>query len=209
MSTLYERLKSLRADRDLPGRPIPAVRPGTVDRGAVTDAGGRRSPERPPLTEAQEAAKNRVRDQLAGDPGLQSVLQVIPPGPVEKKQVRDRVSALVETEAGLSPLEREAVLQNLLSEILGFGPLQPLLDDPEVTEIMVNSPADIYVERKGKIEPARTVFRDEKHLLQTIERMVIPLGRRVDEGSPMVDARLPDGSRVNVIIPPLAVRGRY
>ncbi|RDU34670.1 CpaF family protein [Neobacillus piezotolerans] len=90
---------------------------------------------------------------------------------------------------------------------MGFGPITPLLSDPTVTEVMVNGPRDIYVERKGKIVKTSVHFKDDDHVLRIIEKIVHPLGRRIDESSPMVDARLPDGSRVNAIIPPLAIHG--
>lgn len=102
---------------------------------------------------------------------------------------------------------RELIITDVLDDILGYGPIQPLLDDPDITEIMVNGPQSVYVERKGKITLTEKVFRNDAHVMRIIEKIVAPLGRRIDESSPMVDARLPDGSRVNAIIPPLAVRG--
>jgi pilus assembly protein CpaF len=103
--------------------------------------------------------------------------------------------------------EQGQLTSDLLNEILGMGPIEPLLNDPEVGEVMVNGPHKIYVERNGKLEMTSCKFRDNAHVMQIIERIVSPLGRRVDERSPMVDARLPDGSRVNAIIPPLALDG--
>ncbi|MCS7263649.1 MAG: CpaF family protein [Armatimonadetes bacterium] len=107
----------------------------------------------------------------------------------------------------LSRSERLQMQISLINEILGYGPLQPLLDDPEVTEIMVNGPFQVYIERHGKIELTSVRFRDEQHLVRIIEKILLPLGKRVDERVPMVDARLPDGSRVNVIIPPISLNG--
>jgi len=107
----------------------------------------------------------------------------------------------------LSRSERLQLQASLINEILGYGPLQPLLDDPEVTEIMVNGPYQVYVERHGKIELTGVRFRDERHLMRIIEKILLPLGKRVDERVPMVDARLPDGSRVNVVIPPISLNG--
>ncbi|MDI7274442.1 MAG: CpaF family protein [Anaerolineae bacterium] len=103
--------------------------------------------------------------------------------------------------------EREALLERAVAEILGYGPLDGLLRDESVTEIMVNGPDQVYIERNGKIERSAMVFDSTAHLLRIIERIVAPLGRRIDEASPMVDARLPDGSRVNAIIPPLSLVG--
>ena len=107
----------------------------------------------------------------------------------------------------LGRAERERLLDRVVAEILGYGPLDVLLRDETVTEIMVNGPGKIYVERGGKIELTPYRFDDTAHLMRIIERIVAPLGRRIDEASPMVDARLPDGSRVNAIIPPLSLVG--
>ncbi|WP_434512414.1 CpaF family protein [Desulfitobacterium sp. AusDCA] len=103
--------------------------------------------------------------------------------------------------------ERQRLIQQILDEILGFGPITPLLNDPDITEVMVNGPHQIYVERKGKLELVPVTFYDDQHVLHIMEKIVAPLGRRIDESQPMVDARLPDGSRVNAIIPPLALNG--
>jgi pilus assembly protein CpaF len=107
----------------------------------------------------------------------------------------------------LSRVERVRVQQEIADDILGYGPLEPFLRDETITEIMVNGARDVYVERDGVIEPADVSFSDDAHVLRIIDRIVSQVGRRVDEASPMVDARLPDGSRVNAIIPPLALRG--
>ncbi len=107
----------------------------------------------------------------------------------------------------LSRAERMQLQLSLINEILGYGPLQPLLDDPEISEIMVNGPFQVYVERRGKVELTGVRFRDEQHLMRIIEKILLPLGKRVDERVPMVDARLPDGSRVNVVIPPVSLNG--
>ncbi|MGC8877977.1 MAG: CpaF family protein [Anaerolineae bacterium] len=107
----------------------------------------------------------------------------------------------------LSRAERQRLFEQIVAEILGYGPLEPLLRDDTITEIMVNGPNKIFIERNGKIEPANVTFESEEHLMRIIDRIVSPLGRRIDESSPMVDARLPDGSRVNAIIPPLALNG--
>jgi len=116
-------------------------------------------------------------------------------------------SFLKEKEIPLSRSDRQRLLQDLLDEVFAFGPISPLLRDEKVSEIMVNGPHQVYVERNGKLEKTGIRFRNNAHLLSVIERIVAPLGRRIDEASPMVDARLPDGSRVNAIIPPLALNG--
>jgi len=118
------------------------------------------------------------------------------------------VRALVDRDVALlGPADREAVVAGVLRETVGLGPLEELLADPEVEEVMVNGPGRVYVERRGRLEAAATGFGGEEELRNAIERILAPLGRRVDELSPMVDARLADGSRVNAVIPPLAVDG--
>jgi pilus assembly protein CpaF len=118
------------------------------------------------------------------------------------------VRALVEREAGALPdSEREALCRRVLLLATGLGPLEPLLSDPAVDEVMVNGPEEVYVERRGRLEAAGVRFDSEAELLHAIERILAPLGRRVDEASPLCDARLADGSRVNVVIPPLSLSG--
>jgi pilus assembly protein CpaF len=102
---------------------------------------------------------------------------------------------------------RARLLDWVVADIMGYGPLEPLLRDPDITEVMVNGPKDIYIERRGMIEPTEIVFENDEHLMRIIDRIVSPLGRRVDEASPMVDARLPSGYRVNATIPPLSLDG--
>ena len=128
----------------------------------------------------------------------------------EKRQqvVEARLSeALSQMKLTLSDLNRKYLLRYILDEISGYGPLQPLLDDPDITEIMVNGPKKVYIERKGRLERTKIVFEDNDHVLKIIDRIVSPLGRHIDTDSPMVDARLPDGSRVNAIVPPCAIDG--
>jgi pilus assembly protein CpaF len=107
----------------------------------------------------------------------------------------------------LSASERDRLAQQVLDEVFGLGPLEPLLNDPTVSDILVNTWNHVYVERRGKLEKTNITFKDNRHLMHIIDKIVSGVGRRIDESSPMVDARLPDGSRVNVIIPPLAVDG--
>jgi len=116
-------------------------------------------------------------------------------------------TVLAEENAILSRTERNVLLEQIVAEIMGLGPLEPLLQDETITEIMVNGANDIYVEREGKIQKTSYKFESDEHVMRIIDRIVAPLGRRVDESQPYVDARLPDGSRVNVIIPPLAIQG--
>jgi len=125
-----------------------------------------------------------------------------------RRDIRRVIEHLCDTENPLlNRIEREKLIEEILDETLGFGPLEPLLKDPTVSEIMVNGPKRVYVERRGKIEKSDVVFRDNDHLLQIIDRIVSKVGRRVDETSPLCDARLPDGSRVNAVIPPIALDG--
>jgi pilus assembly protein CpaF len=112
-----------------------------------------------------------------------------------------------EQAAALPPACREEVVERIIRDSVGLGPLEVLLADPAVEEVMVNGPGCVYVERRGRLEATEVAFEDEEELRNTIERILAPLGRRVDELSPMVDARLADGSRVNVVIPPLAIDG--
>jgi pilus assembly protein CpaF len=114
---------------------------------------------------------------------------------------------LTRDETPLPAAERASLAQQIADEILGYGPLEPFLRDPEITEVMVNGFDTVYIERFGKIELVDAAFTDDAHLRRTIDKIVGRVGRRVDESSPMVDARLPDGSRVNAIVPPLAVDG--
>ncbi len=114
---------------------------------------------------------------------------------------------LAETRAPLTIGEREAILGDVLDEVFGFGPLEPLLRDPTISDILVNTATDVFVERKGMLTRVPAAFQDDQHLMRVIDRIVSGAGRRIDDSTPMVDARLPDGSRVNAIIPPLAVDG--
>ncbi len=125
-----------------------------------------------------------------------------------RKIAKEELSAVIDEEqVPLSPEERRRLILEIADEVMGYGPLQRLLEDPSITEIMVNSSEQIYVERKGRLALTDLRFTSDDHLRQVIERIVSKVGRRIDESSPLVDARLEDGSRVNAIIPPLAVNG--
>ncbi len=128
-------------------------------------------------------------------------------GELKEAVIKELERLIAETNIPLNAAERERIAEEISEDILGYGPLQRFLDDREVTEVMVNSTNPIFVERAGKISRTTSRFSSEEHLRQVIERIVSSVGRRIDESSPMVDARLPDGSRVNAIIPPLAVDG--
>lgn len=125
-----------------------------------------------------------------------------------KIEIEDIINEYLQNEkVNISRLDRQRLKEEILDEILGFGPITPLIRDDEISEIMVNGPNQVYVEKKGKLILTDIKFKDNKHVLHVIEKIVSPLGRRIDESSPMVDARLPNGSRVNAIIPPLALNG--
>ena len=125
-----------------------------------------------------------------------------------RAEVRTAVAKLVEEQKSpLSLVEKDRIIEEVLDEVFGLGPLEPLLQDPTVSDILVTTPRLVYVERAGKLYRTPVEFKDNSHLLRIIEKIVSRVGRRVDESSPMVDARLPDGSRVNAVIPPVAVDG--
>src|ERR1022692_70903 len=125
-----------------------------------------------------------------------------------RAEVRQAVISLIDGEPTLlSSLEKQQISEEVLDEVFGLGPLEPLLQDPGISDILVNTHKQVYIERKGLLELTTVRFRDDQHLLRIIDKIVSQVGRRVDESTPMVDARLSDGSRVNAIIPPLAVDG--
>src|SRR5262245_45305319 len=171
----------------------------------TTNGAAPREPKR-----AHESAyfelKTRIHRQLIESLDL-SKLNLLPRETVQQQIQRIVEDMLANDETPLSRQEREQLVIEVQHETFGLGPIEPLMQDPTVSDILVNGPRAIYVERRGRLERTRLIFRDDTHLLQVIERIVSRVGRRVDESSPMVDARLPDGSRVNAIIPPLALDG--
>ena len=125
----------------------------------------------------------------------------------DRERLTKIIRRLLQRESEILPQKTEdEIIQAVVHRIVGLGPIEPYLNDPQVTEIMVNGPDEIFVEKEGELFQVKISFRDEEHILNVIDRIVAPLGRRVDESTPFVDARLPDGSRVNAIIPPLALR---
>ena len=149
---------------------------------------------------SKEAVHQRLLSELAATSGQ------LPPSALKTK-VRSAVDEILENEdLGISRLERQRFVNELLGDILGYGPLDELLADESITEIMCNDFDEIWIERQGLIERTDAAFSNLEHFRRVIEKIVVSVGRRVDESSPMVDARLPDGSRVNVILPPLALR---
>ena len=150
--------------------------------------------------------KNRIHLAVIGELGPQLFNSTMDP-----LSLRDRVVTDIRThltvEAGISKDDRERLVAEISDDILGHGPIERLLADDSVTEIMVNGPFDIWVERQGRLYQTTVRFNDDSHLRRIINKMVAQVGRRIDESSPMVDARLPDGSRVNAVIPPLSLSG--
>jgi pilus assembly protein CpaF len=152
--------------------------------------------------------KGRVHQELLNRLNLDRLTQVSRAD--AEPEIRSVVGMILDRESATMPLslfERETISSDVLDELFGLGPLELLLKDPAISDILVNRADQIYIEREGRIEDTDVVFRDDKHLMQIIERIVSAVGRRIDESSPMCDARLQDGSRVNVIIPPLALDG--
>src|SRR6267154_2804975 len=133
-------------------------------------------------------------------------------GRIPRARLRGEVAQLVseiatEDRAQLNKLEEATLAADLSDDMIGLGPLEPYLDDDEVTDILANGPFDVYVERRGKLEKTAARFRDAQHLVNVAQRIASAIGRRIDEASPMVDARLADGSRVNIVLPPLVLNG--
>ncbi|OLC52700.1 MAG: type II secretion system protein E [Chloroflexi bacterium 13_1_40CM_4_68_4] len=125
-----------------------------------------------------------------------------------KSAIEEMFNKILEEDAvTITRVERQRLLEQIYNEVLGYGPIQPLLDDDSITEVMVNGPYRVYIERKGKASLSEVSFASDEHVMRIIERILAPIGRRVDETKPLEDARLPDGSRVNVVIPPLALNG--
>ncbi len=161
---------------------------------------------RPSRQQQFEEIKTRIHTKLVDKLDLTRVGDL--KGDTLKREIRLVVEHLCDAEDTLlNRQERERIVEEVIDEVLGLGPLELILKDPTVSDILINGPKNIYIERGGQMEKSDVKFRDGKHLLQIIDRIVSKVGRRIDETSPMVDARLEDGSRVNAIIPPLALDG--
>ena len=158
-----------------------------------------------PARDAYMDLKNRIQDRLIAE--LDPTMDISHTDEVRRTIEEMYDTILAQESIILSRSERQRLFEQIVAEILGYGPIEPLLADETITEIMVNGPESIYIERKGKIEKVNTSFESDEHLMRIIDRIVAPLGRRIDESSPYVDARLADGSRVNAIIPPLSLIG--
>jgi len=163
---------------------------------------------RQPASPARDAyldIKTRIQNKLISE--LDPTMDVTRTDEVRRTIQEMYDNILAEENIVLSRTERQRLFEQIVAEILGLGPLEPLLADPTITEIMVNGAKNVYVERGGKIIRANVVFESDEHLMRIIERIVAPLGRRIDESQPYVDARLQDGSRVNAVIPPISLVG--
>ncbi len=177
-----------------------SIRPKTSDQPQV-----RRAVPTPGNRDAFKDLKERIQDKLVAE--LDPAMDVSRTDEV-RRTIQDMFEQILAQEnIILSRVERERLFEGIVAEILGFGPLEVLLQDETVSEIMVNGPEKVFVERKGKLTKTNIIFESNEHVMKVIDRIVSPLGRRIDESSPYVDARLPDGSRVNAIIPPLALNG--
>jgi pilus assembly protein CpaF len=186
----------------------PAAEPGTT----VTPAAAVPAPRAPKPVAAAGSQIHEIKGRIHRQ--LMDRLNLAQLETVERAQAEAQIRALVHELLGretvpLNYEERENLAEQILHDIFGLGPLEPLMHDPEISDILVNTCKQIYIERHGKLQLTDVEFRDDKHLLQVIDRIVSNVGRRIDDSSPMVDARLPDGSRVNAIIPPLAIDGPH
>ena len=182
------------------GTPPPPAPPASTA-AATTSRFSGAMPARESFREAKFRVQNRLINEL--DPKLDLTNQV-----EVRRQIEELFGKIADEEGlALTRAERVRMLEQITDEILGLGPLEPLLRDETLTEVMVNGPQQVYIEREGKLELTNVTFQNDEHVMKIIQRIIAPIGRRVDESSPMVDARLADGSRVNAIIPPLSLVG--
>jgi len=179
----------------------------TRERASSTDAVGQQRQLTAEQLEAEfQKLKTRIHRELIESLDL-SKLATMEEARL-RAHIRNLAEALLRAQPNLAAgIDEERLLEELMAESFGLGPLEPYMQDPDVTDILVNGPREVYVERLGRLQLTNTVFADDEHLMQIIQRIVARVGRRIDEQAPMVDARLPDGSRINAIIPPLALNG--
>jgi pilus assembly protein CpaF len=171
----------------------------------MSGQGGQRLLSQAPVRESLREVKFRIQTRVIQDldPKLDLANQV-----EVRRQIEEIFGRVIDEEGlALTRAERVRMLEQITDEIIGLGPLEPLLRDETVTEVMVNGPRQVYIERSGRLELTNVVFQNDDHVMRIIDRIISPIGRRIDESSPMVDARLTDGSRVNAIIPPLSLIG--
>jgi pilus assembly protein CpaF len=202
--SLLKRIESARPGV-APGAPggSPAAPSGPP--GSVPTPTGQRLLSQAPVRESLREVKFRIQSRVIQDldPKLDLANQV-----EVRRQIEEIFGRVIDEEGlALTRAERVRMLEQITDEIIGLGPMEPLLRDETVTEIMVNGPRQVYIERNGRLELTNVVFQNDDHVMRIIDRIIAPIGRRIDESSPMVDARLTDGSRVNAIIPPLSLIG--
>ncbi len=191
-----------KTDTNSPPEPMPRVGEARGPAGSQTQTSY--------LEEPYVSLKNRVQAQLISQQSARRGPG--DPTALNSSELQEEIRTIYEqtvSEAGLiiNRAQKEQLLDQIVAEILGYGPIDAFLHDDEVTEVMVNGSKQVYVERRGKIVETNVSFQDDEHVVRIIQRIIAPLGRRIDESSPMVDARLPDGSRVNAVIPPLSIDG--
>jgi pilus assembly protein CpaF len=200
--SLLKRIKDGQTNSGTPAKP------GPTSAGPIDSKAPDKKVHRAPTSAQRDAFKDlkeRIQDKLIAE--LDPAMDVSRTDEV-RRTIQDMYDQILTQEnIILSRSERERLFEGIVAEILGFGPLEVLLADEAVSEIMVNGPEKVFVERKGKLTLTNITFESNDHVMRVIDRIVSPLGRRIDESSPYVDARLPDGSRVNAIIPPLALNG--
>ncbi len=203
-----------RADDAAPAVAVPhGVVTGSKEQQATTVT-ARRPAEREVVVDRRRslgreatALKNKIHDRLVRELDPARLSTGLTPEEA-RRAVEDAVAQLIIQEGGsLSRADELTVMREVADEIVGYGPIEPLLNDDAVTEVMINAPDRVFYEKSGVLHLSDRTFRDDDHVMLMLDKIVTPLGRRIDESSPMVDARLPDGSRVNAIIPPLAIHG--
>src|SRR5205809_287566 len=202
--SLLRRIEGQRPAGQQPAAPAPGTPP--------PPGGPPKPPSEGPLTQSASPTRDANRDVRIK---LQTrIINNLDPrlDLADAKAVRSSIEEMFnkfidEEGVVVTRVERQKMLESILDEILGFGPIEPLLKDDTITEVMVNGPVRCYVERKGKLQLSDVTFQSDEHVMRIVERIIAPIGRRVDESKPYEDARLPDGSRVNIIIPPLALNG--
>ncbi len=188
-----------------PQAPVPTGGGPSGTTGGAATPGNRPFLGAMPARESFREAKFRVQNRLINelDPKLDLSNQA-----EVRRQIEELFGKIADEEGlALTRAERVRMLEQITDEILGLGPLEPLLRDETITELMVNGPQQVYIEREGRLELTNVTFQNDEHVMKIVQRIIAPIGRRIDESSPMVDARLADGSRVNAIIPPLSLIG--
>lgn len=203
--SLTDRIAAAQRSRLQPSEPSQPASNAAASTASTSNAAApvKRSTNRDPFADVKKAVHAQLVEALG--PKLYDVNMT--QSDLEHEVRIALQSGIAASNTMMSGADRTRISQEIADDILGYGPLEPLLRDPNLSEVMVNSYQDIYIERDGKLQRVETQFSDETHLRRTIDKIVGKIGRRVDETSPMVDARLPDGSRVNAIIPPLALDG--